>query len=88
MRSEILICKDDQNRKVDCKDIEFPDGPEYIPGTAELWTEWVGRTGIIYMIHILYMKINLFRGSDRTVPSSSGTMLYTMLIGPATIKKQ
>jgi len=49
MRSEILICKDVQNRKVDCKDIEFPVGPEYIPGTAELWTEWVGGRGKTYL---------------------------------------
>lgn len=45
MRSEILICKDEQNKIMDCKDYEFPEGLEFIPGTVEIWTEWVGREG-------------------------------------------
>ena len=45
MRSEILICKDNQNKLTDCKDIEFPDGSEYIAGTVELWTEWIDSAG-------------------------------------------
>ena len=56
MRSEILICKDKQNRIVDCKDIEFPVGSEYKPGTINLWTEWVGGKGkSCYCWH--YIKI-------------------------------
>ena len=64
MRSEVLICKDDQNRKVDCKDIEFPVGPEYVPGTAELWTEWVGGRGKTYLIPVIILYdsyINLLK---------------------------
>ena len=59
MRSEILICKDKQNRKADCKDIEFPDGSEFIPGTVNLWTEWVGGNGKTYRSISMIVKICL-----------------------------
>ena len=83
MQSEILICKDKQNRIVDCKDIEFPDGSEYKPGTVNLWTEWVSGKGKSY-----YSRHFIKIGSDMVTEPAPGTMLYTMLTGPATIKKQ